>query len=353
MRQQTGSPWGVVALAWGRGGLFVFLCLATAVLDVGDTGVSRDLDRPLLAPVAWLGGGLGGGGFYLVALTLPLLFPDGRLLSARWRPVAWLGLVSIGCTLVGAVLGAGPVEVAAEKDIPNPFAVTGAAQTVVSVVEVTGYVLFMAATTLSIAALVVRLHRSRGRRRQQVKWFAYVTSLALCALLLAQIEALGDGHGWTQEVGAIGFASGLALVSVGIPAAVGIAILRHHLYDIDLVIRSTLVYALLTVALGAAYWGLVVGLPRLVNLVATDNDLMIAASTLAVAALFRPVRGRIQTVVDRRFYRRKYDAARTVEAFAGRLRHEVDLASVTADLEVVVRDTMQPTHVSLWLRGAP
>ena len=154
-----------------------------------------------------------------------------------------------------------------------------------------------------------------------------------------------------ELVGAIGWTSALLLITVGIPLAVGTAILRHRLYDIDLVVKRTLVYGSLTLVLAGVYSALVVSLPVLLGPLAGAPDLAVAASTLAVAALFRPVRDRVQRAVDRRFSRRKYDAARTVESFAGRLRHEVDLSAVSSDLAVVVRDTVQPTHVSLWLRA--
>ena len=277
--------------------------------------------------------------FILLPLTfLLLLFPDGRLLSRRWRPVAWTAGVGIAATFVSGLLKPGPTE-----DHPQVSNLLGVDAVWVDVLAGLGALLVLIGLVGSVAALIIRFRRARGAERQQMKWLAYAGAVAGGTLPLAL--AIYD----TTEAVAN---SAIMLTVLGIPVATGVAIVRHRLYDIDVVINRTLVYGALTAILAAAYLGCVLLLQLLLNGVTGDSSLAVAGSTLAVATLFRPARGRIQEIVDRRFYRRKYDAQRTLEEFAARLRDQVELSALNAELGSVVRETLQPAHVSLWLREA-
>ena len=287
--------------------------------------------------------------FGLVGVLLPLLFPDGKLPSRRWRPVLVLGVAVVGAEVLGTALGTRRFGWGENGSIRNPVALGGAAGDGARLIADAADVALVPLLLCTLAASASRFRRSHGIERQQLKWFAFAISLVLVGLSAAAVsestgyEPLGN-VGWTVFLGGLIF---------GLPLAIGTAILRHRLYDIDLVIKSTLVYAVLTASLAATYLGLVLLLRLALSPVTGESDLAVAASTLAVAALFRPARGRIQSVVDRRFYRARYDAARTVEAFSNRLRDELDLAALGLDLRQVVTETVAPTRVTLWLREVP
>ena len=273
------------------------------------------------------------------ALTLfPLLFPSGRLLTPRWRPIVWVAVAACPAVFVGTAFAPGQFE---EFPIQNPLGAEGALEVPVQVIGGLGFALMLVAMIASAASIVIRFRRSRGEERQQLKWVTAAFVLFVVIFVTPTDKIAGDD---------VGFAS-LLLGLLIVAGAVAIAMLRYRLYDIDVVINRTLVYGALTATLAAAYLGSVLLLQLLLRPLTADSNLAIAASTLAVAALFRPARSRIQAAVDRRFFRRKYDAARTLEGFGGRLRDEVSLDSLSAELRSVVMETMQPAHVSLWLRG--
>jgi hypothetical protein len=315
------------------------------------------------APARGLSGWLSEWVWYvwltLAGIFLPQLFPTGRPLSPRWRPVLWLGAVALVLSVVGQAFEPGRMDVDSPVPVDNPLGIGGPIGDAMPVLSRAGDVLAGIAFVLAAASLVVRFRRSRGVERQQLKWFAYIGLLAATGLALAMAQVLfglqpGDEGeaGWLEIVGAVGWFLALGAIVVGIPIATGMAILRHRLYDIDVVINRTLVYGALTATLAAAYLGSVLLLQLAVNPLTEDSGLAIAGSTLAVAALFRPARARIQQAVDRRFYRSKYDAAHTVERFGAHLRDEVELDALSAELRAVVAETMKPAHVSLWLREA-
>jgi hypothetical protein len=275
-----------------------------------------------------------------------LLFPHGRLPSHRWRIVAWLSAISCVATLISGML---EYEFLREYTWPEDLKFvkplfTGPVAEVAATVFWYSSMIILVMLLASGGSLVLRLRRSVGEERQQLKWVVY--SVALLAflvpstiLLIIVLQALEDVR--------IFFAVLFPLI----PISVGIAILKYRLYDIDLIINRTLVYGSLTAMLVGVYTGTIVVLQGLLRaLTGQESQLAIVASTLAVAALFNPLRGRIQSVIDRRFYRRKYDAAKTLEAFSAKLRDETDLDALSDDLVGVVRETMQPAHVSLWLR---
>jgi len=291
----------------------------------------------------------------LVGVFLPLLFPDGRLPSRRWRPLLWLAICGVAFGVVSGALASGRADPREWPGVENPYGVGGTVGRVLEVLNVVGAVLFVVGVVGAAAAVVVRFRRASGEARQQLKWFAYMAGLLGVALLVAGAAVVAEESGakettWAYVIGAGGWFTALFAVLIGFPVAIGLAVFRYRLYDIDVVVNRTLVYGSLTALLVGTYFGLVLLFQLALGPITEGNELGVAVSTLAVAALFRPVRRRIQEVVDRRFYRRKYDAARTLEAYSARLRNQVELEALAAELRGVVSETMQPAHVSLWLR---
>ncbi len=291
---------------------------------------------------AWLATGwIATLGWGLMATFVPLLFPTGRLPSARWRPVAWLAAVVLGLEVAVLALMPGPVAPA----IANPLGIEGAAG-VLGLLEGVGMPLLIALMVASVTSLVLRFRRSEGEERQQIKWFAYSVALLAISVILGVVPSFVP----IPELGS--YANPLQLLGVtSIPLATGIAVLRYRLYDIDLVINRTLVYGALTAALVTAYVASIVALQYLFRtLSGGTSQLAVVASTLIIAALFSPLRRGIQGFIDRRFYRKKYDAKGTLEAFSVKLRDETDLDRLGDELVSVVSGAMQPEHASLWLR---
>jgi hypothetical protein len=285
--------------------------------------------------------------FALLGLAI-LLFPDGRLPSRRWRKLLWiLGAAS----LFGALgLGLRPghfADAESFKAFSNPLGV-GSDPEPFDALGGLGWLLVAPGIFACGLAMVRRMRRARGIERLQLKWIAFAASLFAVGFLVISITFFAELSGKIVDPLRTGV---LGLGFCTIPIAAGIAILRYRLYDIDVVINRTLVYGALTAILAGVYIGSVLLLQLLLRPLTSDSNLAIAASTLAVAALFRPARSRIQAAVDRRFFRRKYDAARTLERFGTRLRDEVALDNLSGELRTVVAQTMQPAHVSLWLRA--
>ena len=301
---------------------------------------------PLGAEVAWLAQWDWAPGLGLILVFLPLLYPDGRPPSRRWRPVAWLGAASIGMIVVPTMILLWP-DRGAELMRPQGPAEQGGSHALFVVIEFAGFPLMLLAGLAAVVSLFVRFRRARGAERQQIKWFASAAALTLVFTFVFEQATNAEG-GLLPSI----LATLSVLLVPSIPVATGIAILRYRLYDIDIIINRTLVYGTLTVALALVYFGGVVSLQYAFRALSGEgSQLVVVASTLVIAALFSPLRRRIQAFVDRRFYRKKYDAARVLEAFSARLRHETNLDQLNGDLVAVVRETVQPGHVSLWLRG--
>jgi uncharacterized membrane protein len=334
--RQPGNKVGWLLLAAG-------LCLAVSLFGGGYARYA------LLTDPKSLPGGIYGawmqvtlfGMVAILAIFLPLYFPTGRLLSPRWRPILWAGIGYLFCAVVGNNLQPGPEDWLPDAAaVRNPVVYLPAIKPLLDVILALSAPCFLVGIAGAVAALVVRFRRSRGIERQQLKWFTYAAALAPLPSLAYEM-ARGI---WPVL---------LVLILPLVPISVGIAILRYRLYEIDRIINRTLVYGLLTAILGLCYaagsllFVLVAGAGK------EPPSWLVAAATLAAAAVFRPGRRRIQGLVDRRFNRRKYDAAKTVEAFSVRLRDEVDLDALSAELLAVADQTMQPTTASLWLRPSP
>jgi hypothetical protein len=322
-------------------------CSGAFIWILGELALEYGVYALIIAPgmlpagdwVAWFGAWARGMGWFLLVMFLLPLFPNGRLLSPRWRPLLW-GTVGF-FVLFTLVSWFSSLSVDLRlASVRNPLGLE------LKAVDHLGEAMYLALPLLIVpsgAAALVRFRRSKGDERQQLKWFAYAVAVMVVLFTFWLSLALA------------GFVPSNALIwtvpLLGLPIAVGGAMLRYRLYDIDLVINRTLVYGSMTAVLAATYFGGVVMLQGAFRaLTGQGSQLAIVASTLLIAALFVPLRRRVQGFIDRRFYRRKYDAARTLEGFSARLRDETDVGVLSEDLLGVVRETVQPEHATLWLR---
>jgi hypothetical protein len=337
---RPGNPIGWIFLAEG----FIYGLLNAADQYAVYALLTNPGTLPFGAEASWLGQWIWAPGLGLILVFLPLLFPDGHPPSYRWRWVAWLGGLSIGLTVVSSTIVLWPER--------GPALVTGdesPSHVVHVVVDFIAVPMLFVAGLGAVISLFVRFHRARGDERQQIKWFASAAALSLLWIFVLEASTPSG------VPGAIAVLSGL-LVLPSIPIATGIAILRYRLYDIDRIINRTLVYGSLTAMLALVYFGGVTVTQALLRTLTGQEklpQLVIVASTLVIAALFNPLRRRIQSFIDRSFYRKKYDARKTLETFSLKLRDETDLEALNNDLVGVVRETMQPAYVSLWLRPDP
>lgn len=305
-----------------------------------ELSVSRyDGDLPLTTFLAWVSDWTFAPGIGVLVVFVPLLFPTGRLPSPRWWPIL---IPAVLGPLAGAVPSAfrpGPMDV--PGNIVNPMGIPGAGP-LLDAVNLLSVFTAGPALLMVIVSMVLRYRRGSAVEREQIKWFAYPASVAAVALAigLPDVGLISDA-GWTIALSAMSL----------VPIAIAIAILRHRLFDIDVIINRTLVYGALSVLLAGIYIGSVLLLQELLRPLAPDSGLAVAASTLAVVALFQPLRRRIQAVVDRRFYRSRYDASKVVAGFMTRLRDEVELDHLTDELGASIRTALRPASVSVWLRG--
>ena len=288
----------------------------------------------------------------LLGILLILLFPDGRLPSSWWRPVAWLCGVVIALNFVVGILVPGPLSEV--RNVRNPFGLEG--QPWLADANDAIGLLFPLCLLASASSLLLRYLRAGEEVREQIKWLAFaasVVALGVSGAILHGVLFSSDAAGGTDPLPGNLLEDTITLSFGGVPVAIGFAVLKYHLYDVDIIINRTLVYVSLTVMLASVYLGGVTATQALFQTFAGQEDLpqlAIVVSTLVIAAMFNPSRRRVQTFIDRRFYRRKYDARKTLDSFSTRLRNETDLDSLNAELVTVVKETMQPEHVSLWLR---
>ena len=338
------------AIGWillAEGLLWMFLGMTDYY---GLYGVARPGSVPFPVGVAGINNFMWVPAVGLLGTYVFLLFPDGRLPSRGWRPLAWLSGTVI--MLVSIYVGLAPGPLQNLRGIRNPFGLEENPW-----LEVLGWIvlpLLPLCMLASVISLVMRYRRSRGEERQQIKWIAFAAAFVGLLYSIAMVCAfifpsgawfLAGSPLWLDLLGYT------ALISFTlVPIAVGFAVLRYRLYEIDIIINRTLVYGSLTISLVLVYVGLVVSLQYVFRaLTGGDSQLVIVVSTLVIAALFNPLRRRIQSFIDRRFYRSKYDARETLEAFSTRLRDETNLDHLSRDLVSVVEETVQPAHVSLWL----
>lgn len=343
-----GATGGLVAsrrpenvIGWALGAMALDASLEFLTIGYAVHGLSGPTALPLPVLAAWAYGPVGIL-FGLFAGSIVFTFPDGRIASRR--AAAGLLLLAVGCLLAIADLGLRPGPFAYLPAVTNPFG-QPRLSSLLELARSTAIVLFLLGLALGVQTIRERFTSARGDVRQQLKWF--LVSLILIGMVMAPALpfALG-GESTTNYLARV-----IIVLAVGtLPIAIGFAMLRYRLYDIDVLINRTIVYGAATAVLVGSYAAAVVLFQTVLRPFTGGSDIAVAASTLLVVALFQPVRGRVQDLVDRRFYRSRYDAARTLDAFSARLRNDVELESVQADLIGVVAETVRPAHTSLWLR---
>jgi hypothetical protein len=295
---------------------------------------------PGTAVAAWLYSNMLSVPVLIMTIGIPLVFPDGRLLSRRWR---WLVALVILSSIPSLLKGGFGTRVIPDTTIENPFYIDGLgpALSVIQSPDITGAIVFL----FAIASVAIRYRRGKVVERQQLKWLIAATSFAAMAWILVIVGGITG----SSAVTAVGWYGGL-LAFTGFPIAIGIAVLRYRLYEIDRIISRTIAWAVITGVLVSVFAAGVVALQAALTAYTQGETFAVAVSTLVAAALFQPLRRRVQRAVDRRFDRASYDAQRTVAAFAERLRDEVALDAVVADLHQTVTTSIKPTSFALWLR---
>ena len=285
--------------------------------------------------------------FFVLLILVLVLLPNGRLPSRRWR-FAPAGLALLVAMSLASIVRPGLIDRGSKQGIRNPLGI-GALGSLFSVLDPAVSLLIFLLLLLSIVSVVVRFRRSTGVERAQLRWIATAVAATGITMVTMLVGSTIFGDRGAADVLFVGAITSISFIPIGI----GVAVLRYRLYEIDRVISRTIVYAVVTAVLAGAYVGLVLLGQAVFSSFAGGSNLAIAVSTLLVAALFMPVRSRVQRFVDRRFYRRRYDAKRTLESFGTRLREQIELEGLRHDLVAVVGETMQPAHAALWLREEP
>jgi hypothetical protein len=326
----------VIGFLWASNSFFSLYAIRALVTHPGSL--------PAGEAAAWVASWVVNPAFGLLAYLF-FLFPDGRSLSPRWRLLLWINGIVIAASIIVEALTPGPIE--GLEGIRNPLGVEGFRESLSFVGELLFFVSNLL-VLLSVASLFLRLRHAGRTTRQQIKWLAYAAALLGTVVIVSTVgDILIGGLGWWVFLVII-------LAFLCLPLSIGVAVLRYRLYDIDIIINRTLVYGSLTVLLAGVCEGSIVLLQEAFRaLTGQHSGLAIVASTLVIAALFNPLRRRIQAFIDRLFYRRKYDAVKTLEAFSSQMREETDLDALSSDVVGVARRTVQPAHVSLWLRPDP
>ena len=334
MTRAAGNLVGGLLLAAG-----VLLTAAVVMGTYAEAGLAGSAPPPTSVGIAFvLNDALFVPPMVMLLIGVPLFFPDGHLLSRRWRAVVWLTAAAIAATTVCKLF---TPQLAGTDLMVNPIGIPGL-EPVLRLLNLFSLLTAPIGFGAAVAAIAIRFRRGRGIERQQLKWFLAVAGTCAIAFVIGILPLAPDIQNTAFLVAFCGL--------IAMPIAIGVAILRYRLYEIDRLVSRTIAYALVTGGLVAVYLGVNLVLTTVLSTLASGNSVAVAASTLVVAALFTPARRRVQHVVDRRFDRARYDGERTTAAFSARLRDEVDIATVVADLDGTVRSALRPSHVGLWLR---